>query len=502
MTNNFDAIIVTDTPTYPNWTRGYGAHRIATHLRENGYSVLVVDFSAALTIDTWEEILKVSVGPDTRFVGFSTTWWPYRKAKHNQKHVNLSANLRDNVSDEYRPSEETKAKTFTEFVAIGQAKIWLDVIKKYNPKTKILLGGAKIDWYPDFPADHFMSGYSEVQILDFLQQPRRIWNKLINHDTHAESRDWGWSDSFTRYTEYDQIRSDEILTLEAARGCRFKCLYCAFPLIGKKDIASYIKSKDALYKELLENYERWGITSYWIADDTVNDSNEKLQYMAEVIKLLPFKPKFRCYLRLDILAMNPQQAQLLLDIGMVSCFFGIETFHPKAAKLIGKGMDQEKRKQALYDAQKIWGDKVSVNAGYIIGLPNENYADMCESHAWFMRPESPVHAVFYFPLMINPVGVYPNHPTSELDRTYEKHGYTIPDLENHEFWFKDDGTDVLSFARAFEIIRKFNDDMDNKPKSVIEQIRYGMGNSIVDPTVEYFPNLISMLKRDAEKTAK
>jgi radical SAM superfamily enzyme YgiQ (UPF0313 family) len=187
---------------------------------------------------------------------------------------------------------------------------------------------------------------------------------------------------------------------------------------------------------------------------------------------------------------------------MVSCFFGIETFHPKAAKLIGKGMDQEKRKQALYDAQRIWGDKVSVNAGYIIGLPNENYADMCNSHAWFMRPESPVHAVFYFPLMINPVGVYPNHPTSELDRTYEKHGYTIPDLENHEYWFKDDGTDVLSFARAFEIIKKFNDDMDNKPKDVIEQIRYGMGNSIVDPTIEYFPNLINMLKRDAEKTAK
>ena len=71
MTNNFDAIIVTDTPTYPNWTRGYGAHRIATHLRERGYSVLVVDFSAALTIETWEELLKVSIGISASSVNFT-----------------------------------------------------------------------------------------------------------------------------------------------------------------------------------------------------------------------------------------------------------------------------------------------------------------------------------------------------------------------------------------------------------------------------------------------
>ena len=43
----------------------------------------------------------------------------------------------------------------------------------------------------------------------------------------------------------------------------------------------------------------------------------------------------------------------------------------------------------------------------------------------------------------------------------------------------------------------FNDEMDHKPKKVEEKIRYGMGNSIKDPTIEYFPNLLTMLKRDA-----
>ena len=135
----------------------------------------------------------------------------------------------------------------------------------------------------------------------FLQQPNRIWNKLINHDTAAESKNWGWVESFTGYTKYDQIRSNELMSIEIARGCRFACLFCAWPLIGKKDIAKYIKGSDALYKELLDNYTKWGITDYWIADDTLNDSTEKLQYMAEVIKLLPFKPNFRCYIRIDLI---------------------------------------------------------------------------------------------------------------------------------------------------------------------------------------------------------
>jgi len=492
----FDAVIFTDTPTYPQWTRGYGAHRIASHLRQRGYDVLVIDFLVAIDWELWNQLCELTIGPKTKFVGFSTTWWPYRRSEENQKRINLKVNLRDLMrGDDYIPEEETIPDTFTKATSIGEAKPWVDIIKKLNPKCKILLGGAKIDWYPDFPADHFMSGYAETQILDFLEQPRRLWPKLINHDTSAKSREWGWTSSFTSYTDYDQIKSDEILTLETARGCKFKCLYCAFPLVGQKVLAAYIKNKETLYKELLENYEKWGATSYWIADDTLNDSTDKLRYIAEVVKQLPFKPRFRAYLRLDVLAQNPEQIQLLLDMGLSSCFFGIESFHPETAKIIGKGMSEEKRKAALYECQRVWGDQVSVNAGYIIGLPKEDYSFAKKQMEWFVQEDCPVHIVYVFGLMIHPTGIYPNHPTSELDRNYEKYGYDIPDLSKHEYWFKDDGTDIKSFEQTFDIVREFNGMFEKKKVPVIEQIQYGMGNSIRDPLIEYFPNLINMLKQ-------
>jgi hypothetical protein len=497
-THNYDAVLVTDTPTFPSWTRGYGAHRIATHLRERGYSVLVVDFSMAMSIQTWKEICSLAIGDTTRFVGFSTTWWPYRDRENLTKNFNPAVSLRDNVSDGYIDTTvqrvANEAATFTEDIAVGLGQRWVDVVKEVNPKCKILIGGAKLDWYPDFPADYKLSGIAETEILDYLEQPKRIWPTMINHDTNGTAYDWGWTTSFTRYTDFDQIRSDEVLTLETSRGCRFKCLYCAFPLIGQKNIASYLKTEEAIYTELLENYERFGVTDYWIADDTFNDTTEKLVHVLNAIRRLPFKPRFRCYLRLDVLTMNPEQIEMLLEIGMVSCFFGIESFHPQAAKLIGKGMSTEKRKETLYKIQEAWGDKVSVNAGYIIGLPYESYEHAKEQMEWFLQEDCPVHMVYCFPLMINPEGTYPNHPMSELDRTYEKYGYSIPDLKKHNFWFKEDDTGIPSFARAFEIIVEFNDKFEKKNVPVKEKIQYGMGNSMKDPRNEYFPSLIQMLK--------
>ena len=497
MSHNYDGIFITDTPHYPDWVRGYAAHRLATHLRQHGYKILVIDFQSGLNFKTWNKLMELAIGPDTQFVGFSTTWWPYRIP--GQTKTNLSANLRDNVSEEYLEEiddSEDSDVTLTMDIVADKSQRWIDVIKAINPKTKIFLGGAKVDWYNEFPADHVFSGLSETQLLDYLEQPRRIWNTLINHDTDASSRDWGWNTCYTSYTELDQIRSSETLTLETTRGCRFKCIYCQFPLIGQKKMSAYIKTQETLYNELLENYERWGVTDYWIADDTFNDTNEKVDHVLEVVKRLPFQPRFRAYLRLDVLAKNLDQIEKLHRIGVRRCFFGIESFHPEAAKVIGKGMSQELRKEALWKAREAWGNDVSINAGYIIGLPYESYDHAKEQLQWFLDPKNPIDKVYYFPLMINPEGVYPNHPMSELDRNYENYGYKIPDTTkgNHHYWFKEDGTDIPSFSRAFEIIKEFNDQMDAKEAVVQEQITYGDGDSIRDVQKEYFDVVIKTLE--------
>ena len=54
--------------------RSTGAHRIATHLREQNWDVEVVDFIEFWTLDQVKELLLSRVNSHTKFIGFSITF--------------------------------------------------------------------------------------------------------------------------------------------------------------------------------------------------------------------------------------------------------------------------------------------------------------------------------------------------------------------------------------------------------------------------------------------
>lgn len=481
----FDIILVTDTAQYPIWTRGYGAHRIATHLRNFGYKVLVIDFASALTFDTWKTICQYAVTESTKMLGFSTTWWPYRDKENDRPVTELK-------KFKIKPEVLEKNNDFIKDFTSGNSIPWINIAKEKSPDIKIVVGGPKIDFYRDIPADYFISGLGETQIIDVLTDRKRIWSKVINHDTEAKGNGWTWNDSKTSYTDLDFIKPGEFLTLETSRGCRFKCAFCSYPLIGKKDMMSFMKSKDTLYSELMENYERWGSTDYQIADDTFNDSTEKLEYLLDVFRKLPFKLRLRGYVRIDVIAVHPQQMQMLKELGMTYAWIGIDSFHPEAAKIIGKGMDADKRKNALIELRKCWGDDPEIVTSYIVGLPKEHSKDVIESYNWLSAEDSPVDHAEFIPLRLLPPGPLPNVNRSTIDLNYKKFGYDIPNIAKFWEWTKKDDTDILNFNTANELADKLNSDfltrLKNRKPNLIQFTR------IQDPKVEYFDQLIYKLK--------
>jgi hypothetical protein len=491
----FDIIMFTDTAIFPDWSRGYGAHRIASHLRNYGFSVLVIDFSSALTFDVWQELCSAAIGENTQLVGFSTTWWPYRtpfEKESNFRKDYIEWGLGKGENPDILEDSLTMA------AATSNAQPWIDVVKAKNKKTKIVVGGPKLDWYLDFPADHFINGLGENQIIDLLTDKRRIWPKVLTHDINSDARDWGWNTSSTIYTDYDFIKPNEVLNLEIARGCRFKCNFCSFPLIGQKNVAGYLKTEETIYNELMLNYTKWGVTKYFIADDTYNDSIEKLEMMVRVVKRLPFQLKIKAYVRADIVATQPKQIQLLKESGLASCYIGIESFHPSAGKFAGKGMKPEKRKQALYEMQKAWGDSVAIEAGYIIGLPDEDEKFIREQAAWFAQEDCPVnYGVSFLGLIINPIKEGSYLFPSEIDKNPESFGYTIPDKNRGNFWEKNDGTDIKTYQRASELAEELNTAMRKHEKPCVDEVDY-KNSAFIDPVNNYFIPLLKKLRENNE----
>ena len=450
----FDVVLFTDSVQFDVKSRGYGVHRLASHIRTNGYTCLVVDFSSVVTWDIYTAILDRVIGPNTLAVGYSTTWMPF---KFPDVGVRTSNPGEGDGLDSERFTIDSLISAFSK----DDYARWINYVKKCNPNTKTLLGGAKIDFYFNAPTDYVIVGLGETETIDLLNtlsgRTRRIFSRVIDHDRKAHNPIWDFRTSTTQYTDYDLLLPNETLNLEVGRGCMFKCAYCSYPLIGQKT-KDYLKHKAVIRQELIENYERWGTTKYFIVDDTFNDSTEKMQMFADVSQSLPFELKFWCYLRADILAAKPEQIQLLKDAGIVETYFGIETFNPKTAKFIGKGMAHERIVDTLYKCKEVWGDRSYIAAGVIVGLPYETQSSIQTAVDFFTRKDCPVDLANMFPLSI--IG---NHDLvkymymSEMDRNYGKYGYYFPNpTANYFSWRKDDDTDINSYEQAELLAQEIN----------------------------------------------
>jgi hypothetical protein len=486
---SFDIILVTDTSEYPLWFRGTGAHRLANHLRINGYSCLVIDFSSALSFENWKSICNYAVGENTKLVGFSTTWWPYRSTKQKTAIVNLN----DFGKEENKFNYGYSQTGLTQSAVNGELGPWIDVVKELNSKVKIVVGGPKIDFYRDIPADYFMVGFGETQIIDLLKDQRRIWPKFIDHDKNAGNPNFDFRQSQILYTDYDFIQSEDVLTIEFTRGCKFKCSFCSYPLIGRKNVVEEsLKKPEVIYSEFMDNYQKWGTTKYWVADDTFNDSTEKLEVILDVINRLPFKPMFRAYTRLDVMHSNFRQVELLKEIGLVDTWIGVDSMHPVASKVIGKGMNTDKKKDLIYRIGDTWGKHVNIKVGYILGLPGEGSEFVRETVDWFLTDNNPVNQLNLNPLRILPPLDSLSHTSrSDIDLNYKKYGYDIPDLKKFWEWTKDDGTDLTSFTKTANLCFELTEKIKQRGALVSEQFN---STGITDPVNQYFVPLINKLK--------
>ena len=459
----YDVILINSSPIANHKVRGLGPHVLSSELRRHGYSCIVLDFIEYWSLKDFDCAVKKFIGKNTKLVGFSVTWAQAGLGSETKAGFDFSV---------YKESEDS---LIGDYLQNGNLDKMLSMING----PKIVIGGSKartIEKMFDKRVDHIMAGYSETQIIDLIQG--KELNRIIDHDTkaHCEHTGYDFAVARTKWAKETFLSSDEIVPIECSRGCRFKCKFCNFPLIGMKQVANYTKDKKTFRDELLHNYENFGITKYSIQDDTFNDRIEKVRMFAEVVDSLSFDIKFWCYLRADMIITQPDQKELLHQMGLCSTWFGIETYCRKAGQAVGKGTDPEKIKEMLYDVKETWKDDVFIRQGYIVGLPHETQKDIAESVDWLSQDSCPVDNALLTPLFIVPKEVqkqYHINYLSEFDKTYQIYGYEFPDAHKApqtpvqraadiSMWTKNDDTDINSFQEAFRIKEKYQPILDKK----------------------------------------
>lgn len=460
---NYRAIIFTVSTPYG--IRPLGPYTLAHQLRINGYETLVVDFITFINQHELCDIIKKYVSDETIFLGFSSTFV-------NSENESLLRNLYQHLGD---------------------------LAKTINPGIKIILGGALSKAFVqdatknknNLGIDYVFHGYSEHMLLKFVEDEiNKKQHKFTMGISGIKEIDYDYKGlnfqfhtSSHRWHATDFIVKHESLPLEVARGCIFKCKFCAYPLLGKdpKD-DSYLRMEDNIYNEIIENHERFGTTRYFIIDDTFNERTDKIEMMLRIRDRSKINLSFVGYNRLDLIARKPNQIKLLKDLNFDGLFFGIETLNYQSAKTIGKGIRPEEAKHTLFKIKSEF-PSCSIFAGFIIGLPFETRETFKEWSNWLLSQESPIDSVDANRLSLTMNG----HTVSEFFRHPEKYGYKRrPD--NPLAW----ENDHWNYDECHEIAKKLMDDLSKAGKQKVHPFlatgltKYGYDyNKLVSTNLNY-----------------
>ena len=339
--------------------RSSGSHRIATHIRQQGWNCEVVDFVDFWELEELQELISSRMDENMKFIGFSFLF-------NNPDCESVIRNLCIWMREKYPKvillsGGQTMLPDMQHFDyhIAGYGEYALDVLLKYlfsngeKPKFDILRSKGKtkiIDALHTYPAYPFKRPNIFYEKRDFIQQ-----------------HEWGM--------------------IEFTRGCKFKCLYCNYPILGVTE--DHTRDADSVKEQMLRNYNEFGIENYIVSDETFNDHTEKIVKFADVVEALPWKPYFTGYIRADLLISRKQDWDHLIRMGFLGHFYGVETFNAKSGKAVGKGMNPDKVKQGLLEVKKHFSDASNNMYRAIVamigGLPYETVDSLNNTTEWFRK---------------------------------------------------------------------------------------------------------------------
>ena len=400
----FGGMINSDEPTrpqdlsgisYSSVHRSAGSHRIASFLRQHGLDIEVIDFAPSWKFEEFQELIRSRMTPKMKFVGLGAV---------------------------FNMNTQTLFRCFA----------WL---KQTYPDVLLVTGSTDFYNLHFIPVDYMVVGYGELAILEILNGTAKYTDEVIDKEgnkrrtVHALKQypAYPMRNLSIDYEKRDFLQSFELLTMETSRGCRFKCAFCTYPVLGVKD--DHTRCSDDFHDNLMRNYDNYGVYRYSIADETFNDHSEKIVKYADVVEKLPFKPNFGGYIRADLLHTRPQDIEQLARMRFNGQFYGVESFHRPSAAAIGKGMDPAKIQQAILDTKDYFMKHNGYYRGtlsFIVGLPHETEETLNETIKW-CDENWKTNSMQWTSLII--ASDHANVKQNTLSTTYEKQGYTLVDSE-------------------------------------------------------------------------
>jgi radical SAM superfamily enzyme YgiQ (UPF0313 family) len=382
--------------------RTVGPYLIATHLRSEGWNIEVVDFAIEWTLEELKELIKIRLNNHSKFIGISHqfSFW-------------------SNTLD-----------FFCKF------------IKEKYPHIIIISGHSSHPHYSNNIVDYHIQGYGEYAVSALLKylfsngEPIKLSPFSKGAKRNISANDfypaYPKSSLLALYEKRDFIIEEEWLTTELSRGCKFACDFCNFPVLGVK--GDYTRTAENFEFEMKYNFDNFGVKNYIIADETVNDSTEKIRKYANVVDKLNFVPFYTAFVRGDLLVSRPQDKDEMLKMNLLGHWYGLDTFNKQSGKAMGKGMDPEKLQNGILSAKDYFlnnGRKLyRASISLVVGLPYETTESIEATRTWlFKKWQGQAFSTYALQIPTSKTDTF-----SKISKDYKKYGYeSMSELEIEKY---------------------------------------------------------------------
>jgi anaerobic magnesium-protoporphyrin IX monomethyl ester cyclase len=265
------------------------------------------------------------------------------------------------------------------------------IIKKINPKIKIILGGPHVNIYPDETmqtkeVDFIILNEGEeiiVELLDNIDNPKDI-KGIVYRDgdkvVHTEGRPFikdldkiPFPDrTATPFKKYSSLLAKQtpITTMITSRGCPYKCIFCDRPHLGKMFRARSAKN----VVDEMQECEQMGIKEIFIYDDTFTIDRQRVIDICAEIHRRELKVKWDIRARVN--TVDKELLKIMKKAGCQRIHYGVEAGNPEILKVLKKGITKDQVRTAFKLTRK---EGIDTLAYFMIGSPRETKETILES---------------------------------------------------------------------------------------------------------------------------
>ncbi len=469
-----EVILLSDIPNQSHETyaaRYSGPYVLKSQLISRGHKTIVLDwFRFKKDINEFFNYLENLIDENTICVGIANTFlYPSFENKKLSDSSGFSTQAVNTKLDKLTAAsyslylwENSNDALFLWFKKLRE------ILDKYNPKAKIVLGGARstrilqmsILASEDYAIKNFvdyvicgMADNAMIHLIEKFKKKEEIKPSLVRGNIKfifCDRDEWKVDHNTVPhnfYTKEDCFLPHNWAPLEVSRGCGFNCKFCYY-----ETRYSSKRCINSLREELIASYNEFGIQGYNVTSDCFNDNRKWVGEWANMVAKLPFKIEWASYVRIDPFHKYTDSMDEIIESGYRAGFYGIETLCHAAGKAAGKGLNPDRVKELLQILKNKGGKNIWTTAYFILGLPKETQKSLDETLSWLLKQriidEVQTSILDVGPFIEELAGVV---DFSDHSRDPAKYGFKKLEFNPRFYWEHED----LNLDECYEIQEKW-----------------------------------------------